>query len=249
MNASVIRSFRPLFETLSALAAGQKAASTAELRPLRAELRKRLLALKQELAGRLSEREVYLMLFALVVHFDEVVRTSFPEADHVTWPLLQKELFDTDRGGDLFYQSVTELIEGPRLAPVVGNVYFFCLSVGFRGKFAQEPERRTQVMTRLRDWLAAAAPAATAIELASERPASLPRVPRIRSRLWPWAAAAALVLALWVTLSALASATTAQWRAADVDAEHAARAGREAAARPVTTERPRCKGGAPCRSS
>jgi type IV/VI secretion system ImpK/VasF family protein len=241
MTPSVIRSFRPLFETLSALAAGQKAASAAELRPLRAELRQRLLALKEELTGRLSEREIYLMLFALVVHFDELVRTSFPEADHVTWPLLQRELFDTDRGGDLFYQSVTELLDGPRLAPVVYTVYYFCFSLGFRGKYAQEPEKRAQVMTRLRDWLAAAAPATMAreIDLAAERPAPA-RLPRLRSRAWPWAIAAGLTFAVWMALAAAAGSAVAQWRAADA-AAGATRSGREA--------RATCQGGAPCRSS
>jgi type IV/VI secretion system ImpK/VasF family protein len=239
MKPSVLRSFRPLFETLSALAAGKQAAHTAELRPLRADLRQRLLALKQELAPRLEERECYLMLFALVVHFDEVVRTSFPEADHATWPLLQKELFDTDRGGELFYQSLNELLEKHKGPSAVHEVYYFCLSLGFRGKYAQDPEPRTQLMNKLRALLAAAVPAERELDLAGERPGSA-RVPRLRSRAWPYAAAAALVLGVYVSLATLAAAATARWREADAGLSVPAAGVRTAAS---------CAGGVPCPSS
>jgi type IV/VI secretion system ImpK/VasF family protein len=249
MNPSLLRSFRPLFETLSALAAGTQAAHAAELRPLRADLRQRLLALKQELAPRVGERECYLMLFALVVHFDEVVRTSFPEADHATWPLLQKELFDTDRGGDLFYQSLAELLETQKGAGPVHEVYFFCLTLGFRGKYAQDPEPRTQLMNKLRALLAAAVPVPREIDLAGERPAQA-RVPRLRSRAWPYAAAAALVLGVYASLATLAATATAQWREADAGLSVPASAGQQAAVpagRVRTVED--CSGGRPCRSS
>jgi type VI secretion system protein ImpK len=248
VTPSVLRSFRPLLETLSALALGQKAGTVDRLRPMRAELRQRLLALKEQLSGRVSDREAYLMLFAVVVHFDEAVRTSFPEADHATWPLLQKELFDTERGGELFYQSLGELLDGPKLAPVVYNIYYFCLSLGFRGKYAQEPERREQLMMRVRDWLMATAPQPTEIMVAADRPPLSSRVPRIHSFAWPWAMAGVLVVAIWVALSALAGATVARWRAADGMAAPSAMLGHRQAevdsARP-----PHCDGGAPCRFS
>lgn len=240
MNSSVLRSFRPIFEALSALALGQQAGGAADLRPLRADLRKQLLALKQELDGRVSERESYLMLFAPVVYLDELVRTSFPQADHATWPLLQKELFDTDRGGELFYRSVDEILE-QKLAPVVYQVYHFSLGLGFRGQYAHDPERRTQTLARLRDRLAALQPPALDVDLSREQPPSLSlaRLPRVRSRAWPWAAAAALVVALYLGLSAMADATLSRWRQAD----SAAHDGR------VPLQADNCGEGVPCRSS
>lgn len=231
MTMSLLGSFRPFFETLSALALGQKVGRATELQPLRRELRERLQALRQELTPRLSERETYLVLFALVVHIDEIVRTRFPEADYATWPLLQKELFDTDRGGELFYECVAELLDAQKLSPVVDQVFYFCLSLGFRGKYAQEPERRAQVMQKLRERLAGTVPAELdgAIDLAGERPARPARVPRVPSAVWPYALAAALVVALFVAFSALAASATAGW--------HAAHHGDN------------CEEGAPCRSS
>ncbi len=216
MTMSLLSSFRPFFETLSALALGQKVAQAAELRALRGELRERLLQLKQALTPAMSEREAYLSLFALVVHIDEIVRTRFPEADYATWPLLQKELFDTDRGGELFYQCIVELGESQKLSSVVHQVYYFCLSLGFRGKYAQEPERRNQVMQQLRERLVASAPTGldAAIDLEGERPGPAARVPRVRSALWPYGAAVSLVVAVFVGLSLWASSTTARWHAA-----------------------------------
>lgn len=247
MTPSVLRSFRPLFETLSQLMQGQKAASAAELRPLRAELRSQLWALKAELTERLDEREAYLMLFAVVVHLDELVRTGFPEAGHTTWPLLQQELFDTDRGGELFYQSIVELLDGQTLTPPVAQVYYFCLSLGFRGKYAQEPDKREQLSERLRDWLAASVPAladgTAPIDLARERPSA--RVPRIRSRAWPWAIAAATLIAVHLGLSALASSTAAAWRQSDAVGSAPARTGQRAETRRAAD----CVEGEPCRSS
>lgn len=226
MTTSLLGSFRPFFETLSALAQGQKVARAAELQPLRGQLRERLLALRQELTPRLSERETWLVLLALVVHVDEIVRTRFPEADYATWPLLQKELFDTDRGGELFYQCVAELIESQKLTSIVYQVYYFCLSLGFRGKYAQEPERRTQLMHELRERLTLTAPAEAdgAVDLARERPAASVRVPRVPSTVWPYAGAAAVVIVLFVALSMLAASTSARWHAAPA-VDHCAQEG------------------------
>lgn len=214
MTPSLLRPFRPLFENLSALAQRRQARSAGELRPLRVELRKQLLALKNELTTRLTERESYLTLFALVVHLDEVVRTSFPEADHATWPLLQKELFDTERGGELFYQSLAELLDAQKLAPVVYQIYYLCLSLGFRGKYAQEPERRAQVMKKLRDWLVASVPVEGDVD-ADPLDAPPARVPRLRSRAWPYAAAATVIVTVYLLLSSLAASTAAHWRDGD----------------------------------
>jgi type IV/VI secretion system ImpK/VasF family protein len=247
MIPSVLRSFRPLFETLSSLSRGDKAASTAELRPLRADLRAQLVALKAELTSRLDEREAYLMLFAVVVHLDELVRTGFPEADHTTWPLLQQELFETDRGGELFYQSIVELLDSRTITPPVAQVYYFCLSLGFRGKYAQEPDKREQLIKHLRDWLAASVPpladGAAPIDLSREQPSA--RVPPIRSRAWPWAIAAATVIVVHLGLSALASATAARWQHGDAVGRALPAPGRQAETRPLSD----CAEGEPCRSS
>jgi type IV/VI secretion system ImpK/VasF family protein len=239
-TAPVLRSFRPLFEALNALVSGRKVASLGELSRVRAELHKELTALKTSLTGRVSDRESYLMLFALVVHLDEVIRTSFPEADRVMWPLLQQELFATDRGGELFYQAIGEILETSRIEPAVPQVYYFCMSLGFVGKLAQEPERRKEVMDKLRERLVASAPSPTpTVDLSQERPPV--RVPLIRSAAWPWAIAGAALLALHVGLSLWAAATVSAWR----EAERAAPTVQQA-------EVPRggdCKEGDPCRSS
>lgn len=214
MTPSLLRLFRPLFETASILSQGRMQAETADLRPLRADLVQRLLALKQALAARASERDSYLMLFALVVQFDELVRTTFPEADHATWPLLQRELFDTDRGGELFYQLLVELLDTTKAATPVHEVYLCCLDLGFRGKYAQDPESRAQLMQRLRVLLAATPAFTVEPEPDEERPSVAP-LPRLRSPAWPYALAAAAVVALYMSLASLATTVGAHWQAAE----------------------------------
>ncbi len=105
---------------------------------LRTELRNRLDALKDSLSRELSENEVYLAMFPLVLLCDEMVMSSLPKQQQTLWFLLQSELFQINYGGDVFYEFVDERLAKPDTPVLVFEVLFYCLSAGFVGKFGAD---------------------------------------------------------------------------------------------------------------
>lgn len=110
---------------------------TDDIVPLRAEIRNKLNFLRVRLNEYLTERETYLALFPVVIYFDETVQSKIFQGQHVMWPPLQKELFQIDNGGELFYDTLDDILRKPETVPFVYEVFYFCLSDGFQGKYAE----------------------------------------------------------------------------------------------------------------
>jgi type VI secretion system protein ImpK len=102
---------------------------------LRTELRTKLDILKDNLVKELSENEVYLVMFPLVLLCDEMVMARLPKQQQTLWFLLQSELFQINYGGDVFYEFVDERLAKPDTPSMVFEVMYYCLSAGFVGKF------------------------------------------------------------------------------------------------------------------
>ena len=102
---------------------------------LRNELRNKLDGLKDSLGRDLSENEVYLAMFPLVLLCDEMVMSSLPKQQQTLWFLLQSELFQINYGGDVFYGVRRRRLAKPDTPILVFEVLFYCLSAGFVGKF------------------------------------------------------------------------------------------------------------------
>lgn len=102
---------------------------------LRAELRTKLDTLKDNLLKELTENEVYLVMFPMVLLCDEMVMKRLPKQQQTLWFLLQSELFQINYGGDVFYDFVDERLAKPDTPTIVFEVLFYCLSSGFVGKF------------------------------------------------------------------------------------------------------------------
>lgn len=111
---------------------------------LRAELLAQLSELKTGLRSQLSEKEVGMVLLPLVIHIDELVMRRLTEDEQTLWPLLQRELFDLQNGGEVFYDFIQERLAMPSTPSLLFDVLYFCLSDGFCGKFAEEPARIEQ---------------------------------------------------------------------------------------------------------
>jgi type IV/VI secretion system ImpK/VasF family protein len=111
--------------------------ATDDLVEVRAQVRAKLDVLKASLAEHLTEREVYLALFPIVVYFDEIVQNRFVRGQSAPWPPLQKELFKIDDGGALFYDTLDDLLRKPETLPFIYEVFYFCLSDGFKGKHTE----------------------------------------------------------------------------------------------------------------
>lgn len=115
----------------------------------RSEIREGFDQLRVNLLGYLSEQESYQILFPLVVYFDEQVQAKFFKEKHLTWPLLQKELYEVDNGGELFYDSLDSLLRKPQTSQFIFEVNYFCLKHGFQGKYVDDPVRINKYMDKL----------------------------------------------------------------------------------------------------
>jgi len=115
---------------------------------LRADLRGRLGWLKSRLSEVLTERETYYALFPVVLYTDELVLAAVGPRG-AAWPPLQRELFEVDNGGELFYQSLDTLLRREETAPEVLEVYLYCLAAGFTGQYLNDPAKREEFRARL----------------------------------------------------------------------------------------------------
>jgi type VI secretion system protein ImpK len=108
---------------------------------LRAELRTKLDTLKDNLIRELTENEIYLVMFPLVLLCDEMVMTRLPKQQQTHWFLLQSELFQINYGGDVFYDFVDERLAKPDTPAIVFEVMYYCLGAGFVGKFGADDSK------------------------------------------------------------------------------------------------------------
>ena len=116
---------------------------------LRAEIRELLVSLKARLNETLTEREVYYCLFPLTIHFDEMVLRSL-DAKVQRWAPLQKELFNIDNGGELFFGAIDALLQRDETLPLIFEVFLFCLQNGFRGTYLNATSRLDEYVGRLK---------------------------------------------------------------------------------------------------
>ena len=116
---------------------------------LRAEVRELLVALKARLNEHLTEREVYYCLFPLTIHFDEMVLRSL-DAKVQRWAPLQKELFNIDNGGELFFGAIDALLLRDETLPLIFEVFLFCLQNGFKGTYLHATSRLDEYIGRLK---------------------------------------------------------------------------------------------------
>ena len=137
----------------------QTASETGEARPsarrsgaatdLHFDAANELRSLQSRLRGRLSEQDVYHVLFALVIYLDEKIQMRVLRDHDVAWPLLQEELLGVDDGGDLFYEATDEHLRSQETNPFVLEVYYFCLKAGFVGRYESQPARIDAYVRRL----------------------------------------------------------------------------------------------------
>lgn len=168
----------------------------ADVVALRAELRKRLVQLRLKLAENLTEREAYYALFPVVIYVDELVQSVFEGKARLYRPL-QQELFEIDNGGEAFYSVADTLLRKAETLPLIFEVFYFCLSDGFRGMYVQEPARIEEYQARLAQRIPVERPAATANT-------DLEEVPLVTFPKRYYLAAAGAVLAVFVGLFVLA---------------------------------------------
>ena len=119
----------------------------------RAELRNQLDFLKTIFLEEHPERDTYMILFAIVAHIDEIVQNNILRAMNIDWPLLQKELFQVENAGEVYYEVLDSILQKPQTDPFIYEVYYFCLRYGFRGRYESKPATILEYIKKLQDKL------------------------------------------------------------------------------------------------
>ena len=123
--------------------------ATDDLVEVRSKLRGKLDMLKAALSEHLTEREAYLVLFPLVVMFDELVQNRFVAGGQGTWPALQTELYKIDDGGEQFYNTLDDILRKADTIPFIYEIFYFCLSNGFKGRYGDNLAKINEYKHRL----------------------------------------------------------------------------------------------------
>ena len=85
--------------------------------------------------------------FALVALIDEaVINSNFAQRDVWIANPVQMELFNRFDAGEEFFRRLDDLRQHAQANLPVLEVYYFCLLLGFKGKYFQEPERLRHVV-------------------------------------------------------------------------------------------------------
>lgn len=153
MNKGIWEAIATINELLLPLReSGSGAALVADdLVKLRVKLRGRLDYLRVVTTERHSERDAYFVLFPLTAHCDELVKTLILDMSQLQWPPLQQELYQIADAGDLFFETLDNLLGRPETLPLVYEVYYFCLRDGFRGRHIGNPDKIEDYCRRLRE--------------------------------------------------------------------------------------------------
>ena len=87
----------------------------------------------------LTESDAYYVVFALTVHCDELAQKYSGNIDN--WHSLQYQLYKTTNGGDMFFGYLDAILGRNDINSTVYEVYYFCLSDGFSGKYMENLSR------------------------------------------------------------------------------------------------------------
>ena len=175
-----------------------------DLVEVRAKLRSRLDLLKASLAEQLTEREGFLVLFPLVIYFDELVQNRFAAGGSGgAWPPLQSELFRIDSGGEAFYDTLDDLLRKPDTLPFVYEIFYLCLNSGFKGRHVENLARVEEYKAKLRAKIPAPEVPREPIEV--RRPPSV----FATSPVWIYGAAVGALVSVYLLLGILGRYTSA----------------------------------------
>ena len=105
---------------------------------VREDIRKQLDSLRILLSEYFTEQESYYILFAIIIYIDEDIQTKVLDKNHLSWPLLQKEFYEVDDGGELFYETLDHILKKPQTPLFIFEIYYFCLKHGFTGKYIDD---------------------------------------------------------------------------------------------------------------
>ncbi|MDB4991438.1 MAG: hypothetical protein JWN04_6616 [Myxococcaceae bacterium] len=137
---AVSHSDAPLAAVSSAVDLRAKNPRGADIPRLRQDVRVQLEVLKRELDSSLALRDGYFVLYPLVIYADELIANVTDERSR-EWEALHSEWYESDDGGEQFYDRLEPLLTQGDTHALVYQVYYFCLRSGFVGRIEDAAER------------------------------------------------------------------------------------------------------------
>lgn len=154
--------------------------------------------LRNNLKQSLEEQSVYLITFALTALMDEEIQRVLKQIPgSPDWIPVQKELFNLTNAGEVFFDSLDEILEASHFTSIIYEVYYFTLKKGFRGKYEHSQNRITKYI----EFLSARIDEPTIVrkEKVTKKMAPLPT---IKFKIWQYyLAAAALVFCTYIAFA------------------------------------------------
>ncbi len=147
--------------------------------------------LRNNLKQSLDEQSVYLISFALTALMDEEVQRLLQRTPgNAEWIPLQKEIFNLTNAGEVFFESLDEILEASHYPTIVYEVYYFTLKKGFRGKYQHSPNRIAKYI----EFLGARVEEPTITKRDKSTQKIVP-LPKIKFKVWHYYVAAASLVA------------------------------------------------------
>lgn len=175
-------------------------AEVARLGELHTQVRAYLARLREDIA---FESECDRIVLLLVLYVDERIMRRLSDAQRLYWPPLQREWLGASYGGDEFYRILDHLLDDARTASVLFEVFYFCLSNGFVGRYAGREDVIQGYLGRLRERIPTPEPSPESREQSSYDEATTSSFHPARY----YAAAALSVIAMVVLATALSGCT------------------------------------------
>jgi type IV/VI secretion system ImpK/VasF family protein len=163
------------------------------LQKLHRDVHARLEVLRSVLAAEPGGEQAML---ALVLYFDEHIMAQLPEFLATSWPLLQTRLTGRKTGGTDFFRLIDRLLESGPQPTLVLEIYYFCLSNGFQGQYADDLAALEDYKQRLRAHIVAPEP-----QRQPREQVTTPTPAPIKSPALYYLAALAVVVAVAVVLT------------------------------------------------
>lgn len=163
-----------------------------EVVKVRTDIRTQLDFLRAQLSEEFTERDSYFVLFPIVALFDELVQTRFLDVNQTSWPPLQKELFQIDDAGEVFYETLEEILQKPQTLPFTYEVYYFCLNHGFKGRYNNNPLKISEYLKKLREKITSNVPENIQTDMEETS-----RFKYIGSRIWYYLAACGIIIGFY----------------------------------------------------
>lgn len=112
------------------------------LQELQSDMTSQLNDLNTLFIEQIGELNASYSLFPIVVYFDEIIQTTLSIEFISYWQQnFQKQYFQTDIGGDLFYERLEEILAKRNIDIFVYSVFYFCLNDGFKGRYVNNPQK------------------------------------------------------------------------------------------------------------